>query len=99
MAPNIFSQGTPLISSLMSVLLVARPKVSVASVSWEMVDEGWGRRAVDFATSFELSACREYFALQHHMALGEGMRVLDVACGSGLAIELARLRGATCAGI
>src|SRR5689334_6107701 len=68
-------------------------------MSWEMVDEGWGRRAVDFATSFELSACREYFALHQQMGVGDGARVLDVACGSGLAIELARLRGATCAGI
>src|SRR4249919_2020628 len=28
-----------------------------------------------------------------------GDRLLDVACGSGLAIELARLRGASCSGI
>jgi SAM-dependent methyltransferase len=29
----------------------------------------------------------------------QGDRLLDVACGAGLAIELARLRGAVCAGI
>jgi SAM-dependent methyltransferase len=68
-------------------------------MSWEMVDEGWGRRATEFATSFELSACREYVAMHQRLALDESVRVLDVACGSGLAIELARLRGATCAGI
>ncbi|MGH3152175.1 MAG: class I SAM-dependent methyltransferase, partial [Streptosporangiaceae bacterium] len=28
-----------------------------------------------------------------------GARLLDVACGSGLALELARIRGASCAGI
>jgi SAM-dependent methyltransferase len=64
-----------------------------------MVDEGWGRKAVDFATLSEPSNCREYVALHHLLAIDAGDRLLDVACGSGLAIELARLRGATCAGI
>jgi SAM-dependent methyltransferase len=68
-------------------------------MSWEMVDEGWGRRAVEFATLSEPSNCREYVAVHHRLDVGEGDRLLDVACGSGLAIELARVRGATCAGI
>lgn len=68
-------------------------------MSWEMVDEGWGRRAVDFSTLKEPSACREYVAVHHRLGVGDGDRVLDVACGSGLAIELATVRGATCAGI
>jgi SAM-dependent methyltransferase len=37
--------------------------------------------------------------VHHRLGIGSGDRVLDVACGSGLAIELARLRGAVCAGI
>jgi SAM-dependent methyltransferase len=69
------------------------------AVSWEMVDEGWGRRAVEFSTLAEPATCREYVAVHHRLAVGEGDRVLDVACGSGLAIELARIRGATSAGI
>lgn len=68
-------------------------------VSWEMVDEGWGRRAVDFSTVTEPSACREYVAVHQRLGLGPGDRVLDVACGSGLALELAAVRGAVCAGI
>ena len=68
-------------------------------MSWEMVDEGWGRRAVEFATVSEPSACREYVAVHHRLDVGVGDRLLDVACGSGLAIELARIRGAVCAGI
>ena len=68
-------------------------------MSWEMVDEGWGRQAVDFATLAEPSACREYVAVHQRLAVGEGQHLLDMACGSGLAIELARVRGATCAGI
>lgn len=67
--------------------------------SWEMVDEGWGRKAVDFATIAEPSNCREYVFTHQRLGVQSGMRVLDVACGSGLAIELARMRGAECSGI
>src|SRR5688572_27669866 len=68
-------------------------------MSWEMVDEGWGRKAVDFATLSEPANSREYSFVHHRLGVGDGDRLLDVACGSGLAIELARARGATCAGI
>lgn len=64
-----------------------------------MVDEGWGRRAVEFATLSEPGNCREYVALHHRLGVDAGHRLLDLACGSGLAIELARVRGATCSGI
>jgi len=65
---------------------------------WAVVDEGWGRKVVDFATLSEPGNCREYVAVHHRLGIGAGDRLLDVACGSGLAIELARLRGASCAG-
>lgn len=67
--------------------------------NWTDVDRGWGHRAVDFATLSEPSNCREYIALHHALHLDAGDRLLDVACGAGLAVELAALRGATCAGI
>ena len=66
---------------------------------WAMVDEGWGRQAVDFATLSEPGNCREYVAVHHQLGVDSGGRLLDVACGSGLAVELARLRGASCSGI
>lgn len=66
---------------------------------WRQVDEGWGRAAVDFAALSEPSNCREYVAVHHRLRVDDGDRLLDVACGSGLAIELAGLRGADCAGI
>jgi SAM-dependent methyltransferase len=66
---------------------------------WTVVDEGWGRRAVDFATLSEPGNCREYVAVHHRLGIDAGDRLLDVACGSGLAIELACLRGASCSGI
>jgi SAM-dependent methyltransferase/alkylhydroperoxidase family enzyme len=66
---------------------------------WHVVDEGWGRRAVDFATLSEPANCREYVAVHQQLGVGAGDRLLDVACGAGLALELAAARGATCAGI
>ena len=70
-----------------------------ASAAWLQVDEGWGRRAVEFATLSEPANCREYVALHQHLGVGRGDRLLDIACGAGLAIELAAGRGATVAGI
>jgi uncharacterized peroxidase-related enzyme len=81
---------------------VSQPSSDISgdrSPSWQQVDEGWGRRAVDFATFTEPSSCREYFALHHHLGVGPGDRLLDIACGAGLAVELAAAVGATCAGI
>jgi len=69
------------------------------SPQWLTVDEGWGRKAADFSTLSEPGNCREYVYMHQRLAVDAGDRLLDVACGSGLAMELASLRGATCAGI
>src|ERR1700757_3183102 len=74
-------------------------RTGTAIPQWAMADEGWGRKAVDFAALSEPSNCREYVTMHHRLGVDAGDRLLDVACGSGLAIELARLRGASCAGI
>jgi SAM-dependent methyltransferase len=66
---------------------------------WTVVDEGWGRQAVDFAALSEPGNCREYVAMHQRLNVNDGDRLVDVACGAGLAIELARARGASCAGI
>jgi len=76
---------------------MTRPSTDVPQ--WVMVDEGWGRKAMDFAALGEPGNCREYVAVHHRLGVDAGDRLLDVACGSGLAIELARLRGASCSGI
>jgi SAM-dependent methyltransferase len=68
-------------------------------MTWKLVDEGWGRKAVDFATLSEPANSREYGFVHRRLGVGAGDRLLDVACGSGLAIELARARGAACSGI
>ncbi|MEP6798362.1 MAG: methyltransferase domain-containing protein [Lapillicoccus sp.] len=66
---------------------------------WTLVDEGWGRQAVAFATLSEPANCREYVALHQLLALEAGESVLDLACGSGLAVELAAARGAVVSGL
>ncbi len=72
---------------------------TAAAADWTIVDEGWGRRAADFATLSEPANCREYVALHHHLSVDSGDRLLDIACGAGLSLELAQARGAKCAGI
>lgn len=81
-----------------TVPTVPRAPVDARS-DWLMVDEGWGRRVVEFATLSEPGNVREYAFVHHLLGVGESDRLLDVACGAGLAIELAALRGASCAGI
>jgi SAM-dependent methyltransferase/alkylhydroperoxidase family enzyme len=54
---------------------------------------------VDFSTLAEPFNCREYVALHHRLGVSAGDALLDIACGAGLAVELAGLCGARCAGI
>jgi len=68
-------------------------------VDWTVVDRGWGHAVVDFATLSEPANVREYLSMHEHLRIGPGDRLLDIACGSGLAVELAVLRGAVGAGI
>jgi hypothetical protein len=63
------------------------------------VDEGWGCKAADFATLSEPANCPGVLALHHMLGIDNGDRLLDMACGAGLAIGLASVRGAECAGI
>jgi 2-polyprenyl-3-methyl-5-hydroxy-6-metoxy-1,4-benzoquinol methylase len=51
---------------------------------WTVVDEGWGRKAVDFAALSEPSNCREYVTMHHRLGVSDGDRLVDVACGCGL---------------
>lgn len=73
--------------------------VGPEATDWKVVDRGWGHNIADFATLAEPANCREYVAMHHRLGVDVGDRLLDVACGSGLALELAGLRGAECVGI
>ena len=79
--------------------MTSGPDLRQHEEQWRVVDEGWGRKAVEFATLSEPGNCREYVTMHHRLGVSTGDRLLDVACGAGLAVELAALRGAQCAGL
>ncbi len=66
---------------------------------WEQVDVGWGRRAPEAAYQFENMHWREYQHVLDQTGVTKGTRYLDIACGSGLAIQLASERGALVSGL
>jgi hypothetical protein len=68
-------------------------------VSWEQVDKGWGRKAVDYAYLLEAQMWPEYLELLDACGVTAHTRMLDVACGPALALQIAHDRGAVVAGI
>ena len=68
-------------------------------MDWQDVDMGWGRHAPDFAYSIENLHWREYLHLLDQTHVGPGTRYLDIACGSGLAVQLAGERHALVTGL
>ena len=69
------------------------------AMNWEQVDVGWGRRAPEAAYLFENMHWREYHHILEQTGVTQNTRHLDIACGSGLAIQLASERGAMSAHI
>lgn len=68
-------------------------------MSWTEVDQGWGRKALDYACLFEGQMWPEYLEILNAVDIHPEERMLDVACGPGLAIRLARARGAQVSGL
>ena len=68
-------------------------------MDWHAVDEGWGRKALDHAYLLETQMWPEYTALLDACGVAGGVDLLDVACGTGLAMRLANDRGARPSGI
>jgi SAM-dependent methyltransferase len=68
-------------------------------VDWELAGRGWGQRARDWAYLVEPYARPANELLFERLHVGEGVRLLDIACGSGFAAHLAADRGATVAGL
>lgn len=69
------------------------------TTDWQLAGEAWGHAATDWAYGFESyarDAVEEVFAAA---AVGRGTRLLDVACGSGLAIGRAERLGAAASGL
>ena len=66
---------------------------------WEVAGDAWGRRARDWACLFEHYATDTIQAIFDRIGVGPGVAMLDIACGSGLAVRYAGARGACAAGI
>ncbi len=66
---------------------------------WEEAGAAWGSRARDWACLFEHYATEVIFAIHDKVGATAGTALLDIACGSGLAIRLADARGARVAGL
>ena len=66
---------------------------------WEEAGEAWGSSADDWACLYEHYSLDMLLALLPRLGVGPGTSLLDVACGSGLAIRVADGMGADVAGI
>ena len=68
-------------------------------MNWEEAGRGWGARAVEWAYLFEPYARPANELLFDRLGVGDGGRLLDIACGSGFAAHLAAERQAKVSGL
>jgi SAM-dependent methyltransferase len=66
---------------------------------WRAAGDAWGHQAADWACLYEHYAIDVLVAIFGRVGVGPGTNLLDVACGSGLAVRLAAGMGATVSGI
>jgi SAM-dependent methyltransferase len=66
---------------------------------WEEAGEAWGSRAPDWSCLHEHYSLDILVTLLPRLGVGPGRSLLDVACGSGLAVRVADGLGAEVAGI
>lgn len=67
-------------------------------MAWMQSGRAWGERAADWAYLAEPYARRVNDALFDRLRVGPGTRLLDIACGSGYAANVAAGRGPRCRG-
>lgn len=68
-------------------------------MDWREAGAAWGRRAAEWAYLMEPYARPANDRLFDELGVGSGVRLLDVACGSGYACSVAAQRGATVSGL
>lgn len=68
-------------------------------MDWKESGRGWGARSLDWAYAMEPYARPANELLLDRLDVGEDVRLLDIACGSGFAASLASLRGAEVTGL
>jgi SAM-dependent methyltransferase len=68
-------------------------------MGWQEAGQAWGARATDWSELMEPHFGPVYEALCDGVPIRSGTRVLDVGCGSGLALSFYAMRDAVCSGI
>jgi SAM-dependent methyltransferase len=68
-------------------------------MGWQQAGEAWGSRALDWAYLFEPYARAANDDVFDQVGVGRGVRLLDVACGSGYAAMIAEQRGVQVSGL
>lgn len=72
---------------------------SAPATLWKEAGQAWGARAADWAYLFEPYARPANEVVFDALDVGAGVRLLDIACGSGMAARTASGRGAEVAGL
>jgi ubiquinone/menaquinone biosynthesis C-methylase UbiE len=67
--------------------------------NWQEAGDAWGHSATDWACLYEHYAIAVILAIFERVGVGPGTRLLDMACGAGLALHHAEAMGAETAGI
>ena len=70
-----------------------------ATSPWKEAGQAWGARSTDWAYLFETYARPANELVFDRMSVGSGVRLLDIACGSGLAAQSASRRAAVVSGL
>jgi len=68
-------------------------------MDWKEAGRGWGARSLDWAYLMEPYARPANEQVFDRLNVGEDVRLLDIACGSGFAAHLASRRGAEVTGV
>ncbi|HTN81015.1 MAG TPA: hypothetical protein VMK16_15165, partial [Acidimicrobiales bacterium] len=66
---------------------------------WRAAGGAWGHAANEWACFAEHYSTPAAVAILHRLGVDRGVRLLDVACGSGAVLRLAASMGADVAGI
>jgi SAM-dependent methyltransferase len=75
------------------------PRTAHQEHDWRVAGDAWGHAAADWACLYEHYAFEVVTAMFARLGVESGRRLLDMACGSGMAVRHAEAMGATVAGI
>jgi ubiquinone/menaquinone biosynthesis C-methylase UbiE len=73
--------------------------MSTSRMDWQEAGRGWGARATEWAYLWEPYALPANEVLLDRLGVKSGIRLVDIACGSGFAASVAARRGAVVSGV